>query len=88
MAKAITKVKRSVVEGEVVLTLTLTEAVVLRSILGSCCSGANTAQRAAMEIFYALEDVPSTVITVANIHFRDESNQSIQVVMERWDPKS
>jgi len=88
MAKANLNVKRSAVEGEVVLTLTPTEAVVLRSILASCCTGAQHAPKSASQIYYALTTVPTVGIVASNIHFKDDSNASVEHALENWNLKS
>lgn len=88
MAKANVNVKRSVIQGEVVLTLTPEEAVVLRSILASCCANAATAPKAAGQLFRALDDVPWTTVVTGNIHFTSNSIQHVENLIANWNPKS
>lgn len=95
MAKAVSNVKRVALQGDVVLTLSPVEAIVLRSILGSTCSGnRDTPGAHATAIFSALgaADVPLIhqyeVIVTNRIDFKPEAPELVLKALNGWNPKT
>lgn len=87
MATAVSNLKRSVVTGEVILTLTPAEAVVLRSILGACRTGPSVTEVTASKIYHALHKVPVVFITT-DINFQTHCDNLIQAELDTWNPET
>lgn len=94
MANAVSNLKRVELQGNVVLTLSPVEAIVLRSILVSTCSGErNTPGAHATAIYNALDGVgvPPILhedIVTSRIDFKPEAAKLVLKTLNRWTPET
>jgi hypothetical protein len=95
MANAVSNVKRVAVQGDVVLTLSPVEAIVLRAILGSTCSGYRNSPGAhATAVYNALgsAEVPAIQrfedIVTNRIDFKLEAEELVLKTLNGWNPKT
>jgi hypothetical protein len=89
MAKAVSNVKRVRVQGDITLTLTPEEAILLVSLLEET-GDESDAQSLSSSIFHALAaaGVPRSDGYIArdgNIEFDDNAMDGIREAMEEWD---
>jgi hypothetical protein len=87
MAKATSSVKRVEIQGDIVLTLTPLEAIVLRAVVGRTV-GSGTAAKAAGNIYDALSNagVSRTQGNISNhqLSFVDLSDDLVQDALTNW----
>jgi hypothetical protein len=90
MAKVTSSVKRVEIQGDIVLTLSPIEAIVLRSLLGSC--PANHKHTNVIYAALAGAGVPHireyTPITTERIEFIPQDDLWVKDALKNWKPKS
>ena len=92
MAKVTSSVKRVEIQGDIVLTLSPIEAIVLRNILGAVVCGSRfDCGYHSGQIFDALDHagVPQTEDRLTNrIEFSDQAECLLKDALDNWKPKS